>query len=104
MFMHLLKLRSTTLWHKTAPDISDTKSAHNNCNQFSSQVYKSLFGEIIGHHNVKTILIRSPLFNEPVHALRVGSPSSAKTFFLTEIIHSFSSCIFQWQATLPEPV
>jgi MoxR-like ATPase len=92
--MHLLKLQAKTLWQRTAPEISDTKSAHNNCNQFSSQVYKPLFGEIIGHHNIKKILIRSLLSNEPVHVLLVGSPGSAKTLFLTEIIHSFRYCIF----------
>ena len=49
---------------------------------------------MIGHHDIKKILIKSPLWNEPVHVLLVGSPGSAKTLFLMEIIRSFRSCLF----------
>jgi replication-associated recombination protein RarA len=94
MSMHLLELRAKTLWHKSVPEIGDTKSTYNNCNQFSNQVHKPLFGEILGHQDIKKILIRSLLSNEPVHVLLVGSPGSAKTLFLTQIIHSFKSGIF----------
>jgi Holliday junction DNA helicase RuvB len=44
------------------------------------------FQGIIGHHDIKQILAKAILSKKPVHLLLVGSPGSAKTMFLTEIM------------------
>ncbi len=44
------------------------------------------FEEIVGHNDIKQIFIKAILSKRPVHLLLVGSPGSAKTMFLTEII------------------
>jgi hypothetical protein len=80
---------------KTVPEVSITKCTHNNCSQSSNVVYNPLlFEEIIGDRDIKKILTRSLMSNEPVHVLLGRLPGSAKTLFLTEIIHSFKTCIF----------
>jgi Cdc6-like AAA superfamily ATPase len=50
------------------------------------------FEEIVGHDDVKHIFIKAILSKRPVHLLLVGSPGSAKTIFLTEIMrHNITS-------------
>jgi Holliday junction DNA helicase RuvB len=44
------------------------------------------FEEIIGHNDIKEIFAKSILSKRPVHILLLGSPGSAKTMFLTEIM------------------
>jgi holliday junction DNA helicase RuvB len=44
------------------------------------------FREIVGHHGIKRIFGKALLSKRPVHVLLVGSPGSAKTMFLTEIM------------------
>jgi Holliday junction DNA helicase RuvB len=44
------------------------------------------FQGIIGHHDIKQIFAKAILSKKPVHLLLVGSPGSAKTMFLTEIM------------------
>jgi Holliday junction DNA helicase RuvB len=71
---HVLDL----LWHKSFHDAND--------------VYR--FEEIIGHNDIKRIFVNAILSNKPVHILLVGSPASAKTMFLTEIMRHFKSSLF----------
>lgn len=71
---HVLDL----LWHKPFHDAND--------------VYR--FEEIIGHNDIKRIFVNAILSNKPVHILLVGSPASAKTMFLTEIMRHFKSSLF----------
>ena len=52
------------------------------------------FEEIVGHDNIKRIFGKAILSNKPVHLLLVGSPASAKTMFLTEIMRRFKSSLF----------
>jgi Holliday junction DNA helicase RuvB len=51
------------------------------------------FEEIVGHNDIKRIFVKAILSKRPVHLLLVGSPGSAKTMFLTEIMrHHKTSC------------
>jgi Holliday junction DNA helicase RuvB len=52
------------------------------------------FEEIVGHNDVKQIFVKAILSKRPVHLLLVGSPGSAKTMFLTEIMRSFKESYF----------
>jgi MoxR-like ATPase len=52
------------------------------------------FEEIIGHNDIKRIFNMAILSDKPVSILLVGSPASAKTMFLTEIIRRFKSSLF----------
>ncbi len=45
----------------------------------------NLFGDIIGHDDVKELLRACLLADDPVHALLVGPPALAKTLFLWDI-------------------
>jgi Holliday junction DNA helicase RuvB len=44
------------------------------------------YEEIVGHDDIKQIFQKAILSKKPVHLLLVGSPGSAKTMFLTEVI------------------
>jgi Holliday junction DNA helicase RuvB len=44
------------------------------------------FQEIIGQNDIKRIFVKAILSRKPVHLLLVGSPASAKTMFLTQIM------------------
>ncbi|HXV89464.1 MAG TPA: ATP-binding protein [Nitrososphaeraceae archaeon] len=52
------------------------------------------FEEIVGQNDIKFILKRALLSRRPVHILLVGSPGSAKTMFLTEIIQNNRASYF----------
>jgi MoxR-like ATPase len=52
------------------------------------------FDEIIGHDDIKQIFVKAILSKRPVHVLLVGSPGSAKTMFLTEIMRCLKSSLF----------
>ena len=52
------------------------------------------FDEIVGHDDIKTIFTRALLSKRPIHVLLVDSPGSAKTMFLTEILHSIKESYF----------
>ena len=52
------------------------------------------FEEIVGHDDIKTIFTRALLSKAPIHVLLVGSPGSAKTMFLTEILRSIKDSYF----------
>ncbi len=47
-----------------------------------------LFGDIIGHEDVKELLIVCLLAEKPVHVLLAGPPALAKTLFLWDIEHA----------------
>jgi Holliday junction DNA helicase RuvB len=47
-----------------------------------------LFGDIIGHEDVKELLIACLLAEKPVHVLLAGPPALAKTLFLWDIEHA----------------
>ena len=55
---------------------------------------KILFEEIIHQDAVKRIFIKALLSNEPIHILLAGTPGSAKSLFLTEIMRCFKSSLF----------
>src|SRR5688500_7664865 len=44
------------------------------------------FQEIVGHDDIKQIFQKATLSKKPVHLLLIGSPGSAKTMFLTQIM------------------
>lgn len=51
------------------------------------------FEEIVGHNDIKQIFVKAIHSKRPVHLLLIGSPGSAKTMFLTEILkHNKESC------------
>jgi Holliday junction DNA helicase RuvB len=52
------------------------------------------FEEIIGHDNIKLIFAKAIFSKRPIHVLLVGSPGSAKTMFLTEIIRHHKASYF----------
>ena len=52
------------------------------------------FEEIVGHNDIKQIFVKAILSKKPVHLLLLGSPGSAKTMFLTEIMRSFKESYF----------
>jgi Holliday junction DNA helicase RuvB len=52
------------------------------------------FDEIIGHDDIKQIFAKAILSKRPVHILLVGSPGSAKTMFLTEIMRQYKESYF----------
>lgn len=52
------------------------------------------FEEIIGHNDIKQILIKAIFSERPVHILLLGSPGSAKTMFLTEIMQYYMTSYF----------
>jgi holliday junction DNA helicase RuvB len=52
------------------------------------------FEEIIGHNDIKQIFVKAIRSKRPVHILLVGSPGSAKTMFLTEIMRHYKSSYF----------
>jgi len=52
------------------------------------------FEEIVGHDDIKRIFVNAILSKRPVHILLVGSPGSAKTMFLTEIMRHHKASYF----------
>jgi len=52
------------------------------------------FDEIVGHNDIKQIFVKAILSKRPVHLLLVGSPGSAKTMFLTEIMRDNKTSYF----------
>jgi len=54
----------------------------------------SRFEEIVGHDDIKHIFVKAILSKRPVHLLLVGSPGSAKTMFLTEILKQCKESCF----------
>jgi Holliday junction DNA helicase RuvB len=52
------------------------------------------FGEIVGHGDIKQIFVKAILSKRPVHLLLAGSPGSAKTMFLTEILRRYKASYF----------
>ena len=59
---------------------------------FPSKRYN--FEKIFGHTDVKLILNKALLSERPVHVLLTGKPGSAKTMFLTEIMHCVKDSYF----------
>jgi len=52
------------------------------------------FEEIVGHDDIKRIFIKVINSKRPVHLLLVGSPGSAKTMFLTQIMRHYKGSYF----------
>jgi Holliday junction DNA helicase RuvB len=74
---NFLKQSLTGLWKKALHD-------NNRC----------IFEEIVGQNDVKTIFVKAILSKRPVHLLLLGSPGSAKTMFLTEIMRHHKTSYF----------
>ena len=52
------------------------------------------FREIVGHDDIKQIFTKAILSRRPIHLLLLGSPGSAKTMFLIEIMRSMKDSYF----------
>ena len=52
------------------------------------------FDEIVDHDNIKQIFANAILSKRPVYLLLAGSPGSAKTMFLTEIMRHYKESYF----------
>jgi DNA replicative helicase MCM subunit Mcm2 (Cdc46/Mcm family) len=50
--------------------------------------------EIVGHTDIKQIFVKAIRSKRPIHLLLVGSPGSAKTMFLTEIMRYHKTSYF----------
>ena len=59
---------------------------------FYSKRYE--FENIVGHYDIKLIFNKALLSQRPIHVLLVGSPGSAKTVFLTELLCSIKESYF----------
>jgi len=54
----------------------------------------STFPEIVGHEDIKQIFSNAMCSKRPVHLLLIGSPGSAKTTFLTQIMRNRKDSYF----------
>jgi MoxR-like ATPase len=52
------------------------------------------FEQIVGQNDIKQIFAKAILSKRPIHILLVGSPGSAKTIFLTEIMRHYKESYF----------
>lgn len=75
--MNFLKQRLTRLW-------KEALHTNRSCS----------FEEIVGHDGTKQIFVKAILSKRPVHILLLGSPGSAKTMFLTEIMREHKASYF----------
>ena len=57
-------------------------------------VRRCSFENIVGHSDIKLIFNKAILSDRPIHILLVGKPGSAKSMFLTEILHSIKDSYF----------
>jgi Holliday junction DNA helicase RuvB len=57
-------------------------------------VRRCSFENIVGHRHIKLIFNKAVLSDRPIHILLVGKPGSAKSMFLTEIMHSIKDSYF----------
>jgi len=73
-----LKQSLTGLWKKALNNVNDA------CR----------FEEIVGHEDIKQIFVKAIHSKRPVHLLLAGSPGSAKTMFLTEIMRHHKASYF----------
>jgi len=73
-----LKQGFTELWNKALNQTSNVRT----------------FEEIVGHDDIKNIFVKAMHSKRPVHLLLVGSPGSAKTMFLTEIMRHLKGSYF----------
>jgi predicted ATPase with chaperone activity len=53
----------------------------------------ALFDDIVGHNHIKR-LFRMALDSSAIHILLVGPPTSAKTMFLTSLMHHVKDTYF----------
>jgi Holliday junction DNA helicase RuvB len=75
--MNFLKQRLTGLW-------KEALHTNRSCS----------FEEIVGHDDTKQNFVKAILSKRPVHILLLGSPGSAKTMFLTEIMREHKASYF----------
>jgi Holliday junction DNA helicase RuvB len=55
---------------------------------------KELFEEIIGYNHIKRLFRMALESDSPVHILLMGPPASAKTMFLTSLMHQLKNSYF----------
>ena len=55
---------------------------------------KEIFGQIVGHQDLKMIFTSALFSEKPVHILLIGPPGSAKTMFLSEIRQYYKESLF----------
>jgi holliday junction DNA helicase RuvB len=75
---NLLKQRLAVLWEKALNNVNNARE----------------FEEIVGHNDIKQIFVKAMHSKRPVHLLLLGSPGSAKTMFLTEIMRHHKTSYF----------
>ena len=66
------------------------------CNLFSKLINthgNALFDDIVGYNHIKR-LFRMALDSSAIHILLVGPPASAKTMFLTSLMHHVKDTYF----------
>ena len=59
-----------------------------------SRLRKEIFGQLVGHQDLKMILNSALFSKKPVHILLVGPPGTAKTMFLSDIRHRYKESYF----------
>jgi MoxR-like ATPase len=68
------------------------------CEMLFSKILKkdhdNLFGDIIGYDHIKRLFRMAMASSSVVHILLVGPPASAKTMFLTSLMHQLKSSYF----------
>lgn len=62
--------------------------------RYSDNSKLDIFKKVIGHYEIKSILIKAIFSKKPVHILLVGRPGTAKTMFLLEINRLIKMSLF----------
>jgi len=66
--------------------IQDWKARQVKPEEEPEEIPQDLFGNIVGHDDVKEILWRAIRSDNPIHVLLSGTPASAKSLFLEELM------------------
>ena len=78
-------------WHKIVSDVT-RRSIRLKIGK--SKRRKEIFGQIVGHQDLKMILNSALFPKKPVHILLVGPPGTAKTMFLSDIRRRYKESYF----------
>ena len=67
---------------------------NNNSQNQKSNAAEKFFYSIVGHSDLKRLLMKSLISKEPVHILLTGPPSTSKTVFLLEMLNRLDGAYF----------
>ncbi len=70
---------------KALEDFSKGKMPEEVLTEEKLEIPKDIFSPIVGHDDVKKLLLMAIKSKEPVHVLLIGEPATAKTLFLMEL-------------------